>query len=91
MTDNVTATDCMLCIDGRTPVSTDLFGESFITCPNCQPVCPCCDGQACFPAWTSDLFELITAYNQAGFVPALCHTCGGALGLRPFTDEETPR
>lgn len=90
MTETTTPTECMLCIDGMTPVTTDLFGDCYVKCRNCQPVCPCCDGDGCFPTWTTELFEFITAYNQAGYVPAICHTCGGALGLRAFTEEERP-
>ena len=83
-------TSCLLCIDGMTPVTSPVLGHAFRVCPACQPGCPCCGGAGCFPAWTNDMAVCIAAFNEAGLIPALCHTCGGVVGAA-LLDEEPPQ
>ena len=88
MTDNATATDCMLCIDGLAPDTNQILGACYRVCTVCQPACPCCEGQGRYPS-TRDMGAFIAASNANCLIPELCHTCGGVLAIWSM-DEETP-
>jgi hypothetical protein len=81
--------ECLDCIDGLTPTTSPLIGHSFRLCPTCRPICPCCNGHGRWPAWTTDLIAFLAVYNDAGFMPILCHACCGLIALTPI-NQETP-
>ncbi len=80
--------DCLSCVDGMAPTTTELLGACYRICPTCQPPCACCHGEGCFPAWTSSLHEFVDSYNTIGLQPVLCHTCLGLLTVTRLTDQE---
>jgi hypothetical protein len=34
--------------------------------------------------------EFIAHHNHAGYLPVLCHTCGGVVDIHPINEEPTP-
>jgi hypothetical protein len=84
------SSDCLSCIDGMAPTTSDLFGACYRTCPVCQPACACCHGESCFPCWTTDLGEFLDSFNTIGLLPILCHTCYGAVGIAQMSEMEDP-
>ena len=80
---------CLHCIDGMAPTTSTVIGHCYQTCPECQPQCPCCHGRGRYPAWTNDMVRFAAAYNSAGLIPVLCHTCGGVLAITPTTNPNT--
>lgn len=81
-------TDCLDCIGGMSLSHADYMGGAcFRVCLTCQPGCHCCHGQGCFPSWTTDMTHFIAAYNDAGLMPVLCHTCGGVVGVARIREE----
>ena len=82
--------DCLHCIDGMALSESGLLGICFRVCGACQPGCPCCHGNGGFPATTRDMAEFIAHHNDAGYLPVLCHTCGGVVDIHPIDEEPTP-
>lgn len=85
-----TTEDCLDCIDGMSPGTSPVLGTCYQVCLTCQPPCPCCHGNGCFPAWTTDMAAYIASVNDTGQAPVLCHTCGGVVDLTPLAEENPP-
>jgi hypothetical protein len=76
---------CPYCIDRHQPAGSDpQLGPLYITCAQCGPTCPGCDGEAVIPAAPAATEALIASCNATGWVPIFCPACMGITRLVRF-------
>jgi len=74
--------NCLLCIDGNQPDGVlPILGPVYRICPGGAYQCPCCGGNAVFPAAFARLGHLAAFLTAQGLTADLCHTCLGVVDV----------